>query len=302
MNTIEIYMADMGRYSLLNKEDEIVLAKRYEHGRAAAKRISELAVPDPQERKELEAAALRGAQARLRMIRCNLRLVISVAKQYAGRGVPFEDLIQEGNVGLMEAVERYDPRLGNRFSTYAVWWIRQAVARAVENQARIVRLPVHVSTALRRLRRVSEKLESQLQRRPTRQEVAAQMGISVKKVARLLQWQQVAVSLDAPVGDEGDTVLAEFVQDEDVPPIEEVFADRQLRESVRDVIAVRLSPREQRVLHLRLGFDGGQARTLEQVSGVLGVTRERVRQIETRALRKLRHASARHRELREAWF
>jgi RNA polymerase primary sigma factor len=294
-------MAEMGRYPLLSESEEIVLAERYERGRAALARLSEMVVVDPQERQELEAVVRRGEQARLRMIRSNLRLVISVAKRYAGRGMPFEDLVQEGNVGLIEAVERYDPRRGTRFSTYAVWWIKQTVSRSIETLARIVRLPVHVSADLYHLRRVSDELASRLQRRPTRQEVAEQMGISLRKVRRLLQWQHKVMSLNAPVGDQEDSELADFVQDEDVPLIEETFAHRQLRESVHDVMDAQLSQREQRVLSLRFGLDDGQARTLEQVAEVFGVTRERVRQIEARALRRLRRASVRHRELREAW-
>ena len=301
MSTFEIYMAEMGRYPLLSKDEEIALAERYERGRAAKEQLSEMAVPDPQERQKLEAAARQGAQARQRMIRCNLRLVISVAKHYAGRGLPFEDLVQEGNVGLIEAVERYDPRRGTRFSTHAVWWIKQTVSRAIENQARTVRLPVHVSTGLHHLRRVSDGLESRLQRRPTRLETAEQMGISLRKVRRLLQWQRKVVSLNAPVGDQEGSELADLVQDEDVPLIEEALAQRQLWDSVHDAMAAQLSPREQQVLHLRFGLDGGQARTLEQVAEMFGVTRERVRQIEARALRRLRRASVRHKELREAW-
>jgi RNA polymerase primary sigma factor len=293
-------MAEMGQYPLLSEEEEIALAERYERGRAARERLSEMVVPDPQERQELEAAVRRGEQARQRMIRCNLRLVISVAKPYVGRGLSFEDLVQEGNVGLMEAVERYDPRKGNRFSTYAVWWIKQTVSRAIENQGRTVRLPVHVSTELQHLRRVSDKLESRLQRRPTREEMAEQMGVSLRKIRRLLQWQHKVVSLSTPVGDE-DSELADLVQDEDVPPIEEAFAHRQLRESVHDVMAAQLSRREQRILRLRFGLDGGHAHTLGQVAEIFGVTRERVRQIELRAVRRLRHAIVRHKELREAW-
>jgi RNA polymerase primary sigma factor len=294
-------MAEMGQYPLLSEEEEIALAEQHQRGKAAKARLSETAVPDPQEREALEASVQRGAQERQRMARCNLRLVISVAKHYSGRGLPFEDLVQEGNVGLIEAIERYDPRRGNRFSTYAVWWIKQSVSRAIGNQARIVRLPAYVNTELHQLRRVGNELESSLQRRPTKQEMAEGMGVSLKKVRRLLQWQQNVLSLNAPVGDEGDSELADLLQDEDAPPVEETFAQRQLRESVHDVIAAQLSPREQQVLRLRFGFDDGQARTLAQVAEKLGVTRERVRQIQGRALRRLRHASIRHRELREAW-
>ena len=301
MSTFEIYMTDMRAYPLLGEEEEVALAERYERGRAAKERLLEATAPDPRERRELETAVRRGEQARQRMIRCNLRLVISVAKRYVGRGLSFEDLVQEGNVGLIEAVERYDPRKGNRFSTYAVWWIKQTVARAVENQGRTVRLPVHVSTELHHLRQASDKLESRLQRRPTREEMAEQVGMSLRKVCKLLQWQHKVLSLSTPVGDEGDSELADFVQDEDVPPIEETFVHRQLRESVQDVMAAQLSPREQRVLHLRFGLDGGQAHTLGQVAEIFGVTRERVRQIEARALRRLRHASVRHKALGEAW-
>jgi len=242
-----------------------------------------------------------GDQARQRMIRCNLRLVISVAKHYAGRGLPFEDLVQEGNMGLIEAVERYDPRRGTRFSTYAVWWIRQAVSRSIENQSRTVRLPVHVSTQLHHLRRASSKLASRLERQPTRQEMADQMGIPLRRIRRLLQWQHKIVSLNTPVGDQQDSELADLIQDEDVPLIEETLAHRQMRERVRDMVNAQLSPREQQVLHMRFGLDGSQVHTLAQVAERAGVTRERVRQIETRALRRLRRASVQHKDLREVW-
>jgi len=291
----------MGRYPLLSEEEEIALAKRYERGRAARERLSETAVTDLQESQELEEAIKQGEQARSRMIRSNLRLVISVAKHYAGRGLPFEDLVQEGNVGLMEAVERYDPRRGTRFSTYAVWWIKQAVSRAIENKARTVRLPSHVSAQLYHLKRASDKLASDLHRPPTRQEMAEQLEVSPRKVRSLLRWQRRVVSLNTPVGEQNESELADLVEDKDVPLVEETLAHRQLRQSVRDVMSAHLSPRDHRVLALRFGLDDDQSRTLKQVAEILGVTRERVRQIERRAMRKLRHALVRRKEFGEVW-
>jgi RNA polymerase primary sigma factor len=301
VSALDIYLSDMSCYPLLSADEEVTLAAQYQEGRAAKEQIAEANALDPQERQELNSAVARGGWARERMIRSNLRLVISQAKRYAGRGLSFDDLVQEGNIGLIEAVERYDPCRGTRFSTYAVPWIQQKMQRAIENQVRMVRLPVHVSEDLYRLHKVTNELSYNLQRRPTLEELAVQMGISLRKVRRLLRWEHRVLSLNSPVGDEQDSELVDFIPDRDTPSMEETFAHRQMRESVQDMMAKRLRPRECEVLRMRFGLDGSQGQTLEQVAKVLGVTRERVRQIEARALRRLRYASIRDRELREAW-
>jgi RNA polymerase primary sigma factor len=301
LSTFETYMAEMARHSLLSEEQEVALAEEYVQGRAAEKQLAEALVYDPEIKRALEAAVVRGQEARKRMIQCNLRLVVSQAKRYSGRGLSFEDLVQEGNIGLIEAVERFDPQRGVRFSTYAVWWIRQGILRAIANQARTVRLPAHVSEKLSRLWRTRERLASQLHRRPTDQELAEQMGVSPREVRRLIRSERDVLSLNTPVGEDGDSELGDFVPDQDTPTMEETFAHHELQEKVQDIMAARLPPREHKVLRLRFGLDGGQTRTLAQVAEVLGITRERVRQIEARALRRLRYASARRRDLREAW-
>jgi RNA polymerase primary sigma factor len=295
-------MKDMARYPLLSAEEEVELAEQYEQGRAAEQRLATESVPDLQQRRELERAVERGERARRRLIRCNLRLVISIIKRFAGRGLPFGDLVQEGNVGLMEAVERYDPRRGTRFSTYATWWIKQAVHRAIADKGRMVRLPVHVTEKLQRLRHARGELESQLKRRPTTGELAEQMGMPPRRIRRLTRWERRVLSLDMPVGDEGESKLGDFVQDPDAPSMEEAFAHRRIHERVRDIMDARLSPRERQVLDLRYGLDGSAGRTLRQVADELGVSRERIRQIESRALRRLRYDAIVRHKLRQAWM
>jgi RNA polymerase primary sigma factor len=250
----------------------------------------------------LEASAVRGERARQALIQRNLRLVVSMAERYSGIGLPFSDLVQEGNIGLMEAVDRYDYRRGVRFATYAGWWIQQAMRRALTNQLRTVRLPSHVYENLHRLRRATRELESRLERRPTSQELAEHTGMPLRKVQRLARLQQRRfLSLNMPVGDEGDSELADFLADRDTPPMEAIHARRHLREGVRNAVATGLPPREREVLRMRFGLDGGHTQTLAQVAERLGVTRERVRQIEKRALRRLRHARTPY-ELRQAWI
>ena len=290
----------MARHPLLDAEEEIALAEEYQRGRAADHGLAEGLVVDLQERQALEATAELGKQARRRLVLCNLRLVIYVAKEYAGGDLAFIDLVQEGNVGLIEAVDRYDHRRGMRFSTYAWWWIRQRISRAIANQSRTVRLPVHVGSDLTRLRRASRELESRLRRRPTPEELAGHMGMTVRKVRRLMQWEQRKVlSLQMPVGSEGESELGDLIEDQDTPSMDEIVDHGQLREEVQDVVQAMLKPRERAVLRLRFGLDGSRSRTLDQVATEFGVTRERVRQIEARALRRLRHASVCY-ELRDA--
>jgi RNA polymerase primary sigma factor len=300
VNTMDRYMTEIVRHSLLDAEEEVALAIQLERGRQAEHQLAEMPASDTQVRQQLEAEVKRGEKARRRLIVCNLRLVISVAKHYLNCGLPLSDLVQEGNVGLMEAVERYDHRRGLRFSTYAMWWIRQAIQRAVANHGRMIRLPARVNDELYRLRQAERSLESRLERLPTLQELAERMGMSLREVRRLVKWDRRTLSLDMPVGDEGDSHLRDFVQDQDTPPTEDIVARHQLRQVVQEVLDARLRPREQEVLRMRFGLDGSEGLTLKQVAQKLGITRERVRQIEARALRRLRHAHTWH-QLKEAW-
>jgi RNA polymerase primary sigma factor len=251
-------------------------------------------------RQRLKAIVQQGENARRLLVRCNLRLVVSIAKQYRNAGLPFPDLVQEGNIGLMQAVDRYDYHQGTRFSTYAVWWIRQTVLRAIANHSRLIRVPIPVNDKLYRLYQVQQKLEAQLHRQPTSQELAEEMQLSPKAIRRLFKWDRHPVSLDMPVGTEEDSRLADFVPDDRATPMDEMIDARLLQKDVQDVLVERLRPREQDILCMRFGLDGSEPRTLAQVATKLGITRERVRQIEARALRRLRHMKTRHR-LREVW-
>lgn len=300
MNTMDRYMTEIVRYSLLDAEEEVALAAQFEQGRQAKRQLAEMPASDTQMRQRLEAKVKRGEKARRRLIVCNLRLVISAAKRYLNCGLPLSDLVQEGNIGLVEAVERYDHRRGLRFSTYAMWWIRQAIQRAVANHGRMIRLPARVNDELYRLRQAERGLESRLKRLPTLQELAEQMGMSLREIRRLVKWDRRTLSLDMPVGDEGDSHLQDFVQDQGTPPTEDIVARHQLRQVVQEVLDARLRPHEQEVLRMRFGLDDSEGLTLKQVAQKLGITRERVRQIEARALRRLRHAHTWH-QLKEAW-
>jgi RNA polymerase primary sigma factor len=300
VNTMDRYMTEIVRYSLLDAEEEVALAAQFERGRQAKRQLAEMPASDAQMRQRLEAKVKCGEKARRRLIVCNLRLVISAAKRYLNCGLPLSDLVQEGNIGLVEAVERYDHRRGLRFSTYAMWWIRQAIQRAVANHGRMIRLPARVNDELYRLRQAERGLESRLKRLPTLQELAEQMGMSLREIRRLVKWDRRTLSLDMPVGDEGDSHLQDFVQDQGTPPTEDIVARHQLRQVVQEVLDARLRPHEQEVLRMRFGLDDSEGLTLKQVAQKLGITRERVRQIEARALRRLRHAHTWH-QLKEAW-
>jgi RNA polymerase primary sigma factor len=297
-----IYLAEIAYYPLLSPEEEIALAKQYRRGKAAKHQLAETSVPDAQKRWQLETAIACGERARRRLIRRNLRLVISVAKRYLGCGLPLPDLVQEGNIGLMEAVNRFDYRRGFRFSTYAVWWIRQAVHRAVANQARLIRLPVGLNSEIHRLRRTSHALTSQLNRHPTSRELAEQMDASTRRIQRLMRWNHTVLSLEMPIGDpaEGRT-LADVVPDRDAPPLEETVARQQLRDDLYDMMAACLNVREQEILCSRFGLNGRDAHMLEEVAQEFGITRQRVRQIAVRALRRLRRASIQN-KLKSAWI
>ena len=267
---VRMYLKEIGKVSLLTAEEEIELAQRMEQGDEAAKK---------------------------RLAEANLRLVVSIAKRYVGRGMLFLDLIQEGNLGLIKAVEKFDYRKGYKFSTYATWWIRQAITRAIADQARTIRIPVHMVETINKLIRVSRSLLQELGREPTPEEIAAEMEMPVERVREILKISQEPVSLETPIGEEEDSHLGDFIQDDNVPVPADAAAFTLLKEQLGEVLGT-LTEREQKVLRLRFGLDDGRARTLEEVGREFNVTRERIRQIEAKALRKLRHPS-RSRKLKD---
>ena len=267
---VRMYLKEIGKVPLLSAEEEIELAKRMELGDQEAKK---------------------------RLAEANLRLVVSIAKRYVGRGMLFLDLIQEGNLGLIKAVEKFDYRKGYKFSTYATWWIRQAITRAIADQARTIRIPVHMVETINKLIRVSRQLLQELGREPSPDEIAAEMNMPVERVREILKIAQEPVSLETPIGEEEDSHLGDFIQDENVPIPADAAAFTLLREQLNDVLGT-LTEREQKVLTLRFGLEDGRARTLEEVGKEFNVTRERIRQIEAKALRKLRHPS-RSRKLKD---
>jgi RNA polymerase primary sigma factor len=290
-----LYLREIGRYSLLTAEDEVVLAKQREKGEKAAKRLEKEGM-DPDTRDQLQIEVERGKQARDRLIQGNFRLVISIAKQYQGYGVPFLDLIQEGNLGLMRAIDKFDHIRGFKLSTYATWWIRQAVGRAVADYGRNIRLPVHMNERLRRLYRLSQRLEQDLGRKPTTEELAEELGTQPAKIEAMLGLSQDTLSLEMPVGEEQESELGQFIEDEVSPAPDDRASHELLHEDVAEALE-SLTPRESRILRLRFGLQDGHSYTLEEVGHKFGLTRERVRQIEKHALRRLRHAS-RSRKLR----
>ena len=267
---VRMYLKEIGKVPLLTAEEEIELAKKMEQGDEDAKK---------------------------RLAEANLRLVVSIAKRYVGRGMLFLDLIQEGNLGLIKAVEKFDYRKGYKFSTYATWWIRQAITRAIADQARTIRIPVHMVETINKLIRVSRQLLQELGREPTPEEIAEEMDMSVERVREILKISQEPVSLETPIGEEEDSHLGDFIQDDNVPVPADAAAFTLLKEQLVEVLGT-LTEREQKVLRLRFGLDDGRARTLEEVGKEFNVTRERIRQIEAKALRKLRHPS-RSRKLKD---
>ena len=267
---VRMYLKEIGKVPLLSADEEIELAQRMEVGDEDAKK---------------------------RLAEANLRLVVSIAKRYVGRGMLFLDLIQEGNLGLIKAVEKFDYRKGYKFSTYATWWIRQAITRAIADQARTIRIPVHMVETINKLIRVSRQLLQELGREPTPEAIAKEMSMSVERVREILKISQEPVSLETPIGEEEDSHLGDFIQDDNVPVPADAAAFTMLKEQLEDVLGT-LTEREQKVLRLRFGLDDGRARTLEEVGKEFNVTRERIRQIEAKALRKLRHPS-RSRKLKD---
>jgi RNA polymerase primary sigma factor len=295
-DTIGLYLKEVGRVPLLTAQQEVDLAQRIEQGRLAREELARGNVSQ-RRRPELQALIEDGWKAREHLITANSRLVISVAKKYMGRGVPFLDLIQEGNIGLIRAAKKFDYRRGHKFSTYATWWIRQAVTRAIADQGRTIRVPVHMGDQINKLLRVQHQLTQRLGRDPTVDELAEALDVTLQKVENMIQVARRPLSLETPTDDEEDSVLGDFIQDEEVPAPDETATYNLLREHLENVLD-SLPPREVRILQLRYGLLDGQAYTLEEVGRKMGVTRERVRQIEAQALSRLRHPAIRRR-LRE---
>ena len=297
---VRMYLKEIGKVPLLNADQEIELAKAMEAGVDAEKQLEEDKKENkltPEEKKKLDAIIYEGNEAKKRLAEANLRLVVSIAKRYVGRGMLFLDLIQEGNLGLIKAVEKFDFRKGFKFSTYATWWIRQAITRASADQARTIRIPVHMVETINKLIRVSRQLLQELGREPLPEEVAKEMNMPVERVREILKISQEPVSLETPIGEEEDSHLGDFIQDDNVPVPADAAAFTLLKEQLVEVLGT-LTEREQKVLRLRFGLDDGRARTLEEVGKEFNVTRERIRQIEAKALRKLRHPS-RSRKLKD---
>ncbi|MCM1179288.1 MAG: RNA polymerase sigma factor RpoD [Clostridium sp.] len=295
---VRMYLKEIGKVPLLSADEEITLAQKMETGDLAKAQLEEDADSlDEAQKEELQALADEGDYAKKKLAEANLRLVVSIAKRYVGRGMLFLDLIQEGNLGLIKAVEKFDYRKGYKFSTYATWWIRQAITRAIADQARTIRIPVHMVETINKLIRVSRQLLQELGREPSPEEIAEQMEIPVDRVREILKISQEPVSLETPIGEEEDSHLGDFIQDENVPVPADAAAFTLLKEQLVEVLST-LTEREQKVLRLRFGLDDGRARTLEEVGKEFNVTRERIRQIEAKALRKLRHPS-RSRKLRD---
>ncbi|MBT2209510.1 MULTISPECIES: RNA polymerase sigma factor RpoD [Actinomadura] len=286
---VRIYLREIGRVPLLTAEDEVELAKSIEAGLFAEEKMAQVAILSRGERIDLELLARDGVRAKQRLIEANLRLVVSIAKRYVGRGMLFLDLIQEGNLGLIRAVEKFDYTKGFKFSTYATWWIRQAITRAIADQARTIRIPVHMVETINKLVRVQRQLHQDLGREPTPEEIGLEMGLSPVRVVEIQRIAQEPVSLQSPIGEE-DSDLGDFIEDADaVVPIE-AAAFILLQDQLEDILGT-LSEREQRIIQLRFGLTDGHPRTLEEVGREFGVTRERIRQIESKTLAKLRHPS-----------
>ena len=290
-DTIGLYLKEVSRVPLLTADEEVELAQRIERGRMSREELARVNVTIAR-RTELRNSIEDGWMAREHLITANSRLVISVAKKYMGRGVPFLDLIQEGNIGLIRATKKFDYRRGHKFSTYATWWIRQAVTRAIADQGRTIRVPVHMGDQINKLLRVQHQLTQKLGRDPSVEELADALDVPPKKVDNMIQVARRPLSLETPTDDEEDSVLGDFIEDEEAPPPDDTATYNLLKEHLEEVLN-GLPPREVRILQLRYGLLDGQAYTLEEVGRKMGVTRERVRQIEAQALSRLRHPSVR---------
>ncbi len=300
-DTVGLYLKEMAQVPLLTTEEEIELARRLEEGHRAAEKLEKAnGNLSPEQREQLRLIVSDGLAAREHLIKANTRLVVSIAKKYIGRGVPFLDLIQEGNLGLMKAVEKFDFRRGFRFSTYATWWIRQTITRAIADQGRTIRVPVHMSDRIRRLYKAARQLEQTNGRKPTPEEIADVLDLEPRKVQWMLRVSWQPLSLEHPVGEEEDSELGSFIEDDTTPTPTESVQDHLLREKVEELLST-LTPREARILRLRFGLQNGRSYTLEEVGQKFGLTRERIRQIEGKALRRLRHPR-RSRQLRDYLF
>lgn len=307
-DAVRMYLKEIGKVPLLSADEEIELAQNMEDGAVAIEKINVLKgrldgaseeekAEIKEEIKTLQRDVDKGADAKKRLAEANLRLVVSIAKRYVGRGMLFLDLIQEGNLGLIKAVEKFDYKKGYKFSTYATWWIRQAITRAIADQARTIRIPVHMVETINKLIRVSRQLLQELGREPSPEEIAKEMSMPVERVREILKISQEPVSLETPIGEEEDSHLGDFIKDDNVPVPADAAAFTLLKEQLEEVLGT-LTEREQKVLTLRFGLEDGRARTLEEVGKEFNVTRERIRQIEAKALRKLRHPS-RSRKLKD---
>jgi len=292
---VGLYFRQMAQEPLLTAQDEIDLAKRIERGRRAQERVER---PDAAQRSQrwisqMQALIMEGQSAREHLGRANTRLVVSIAKRYMGQGLPFPDLIQEGNVGLMRAVDKYDYRRGNRFSTYATWWIRQAITRALAQKTRTIRIPLHMTERIRQMYRVAQNLEQTLGRRPNPEEIADEMDLPADTVRSMMDASQHAIALERPVGDDGDSEFGDFIEDQETPSPVDSATQHLLEETIEEVLS-ELTPRQSHILRLRFGLGGGEPHTLEEIANKFGLSRERIRQLEKEALRRLRHPRLAH--------
>ncbi len=291
---VGLYFRQMAQEPLLSADDEIDLAKQIEIGKEA-RRALDLSGDrlSTTEKLEMHSQIERAQEAREHLGRANTRLVVSIAKRYMGQGLPFPDLIQEGNVGLMRAVDKYDYTRGNRFSTYATWWIRQAITRALAQKTRTIRIPLHMTERIRQMYRTAQLLEQELGRRPSPEEIAKEMDIPTDNVRSMMDASQHAIALERPVGDDGDSEFGDFIEDQDTPEPAEAAAHHLLQETIEDVLS-ELTPRQAHILRLRFGLGGGEQHTLEEIANKFGLSRERIRQLEKEALRRLRHPRLAH--------
>ena len=288
---VKMYLKEIGKVNLLTPEEELSLAKRMADGETAKEQLEEIGEEiDEDTKKQIDLLIADGEKAKKSLAEANLRLVVSIAKRYLGRGMQFLDLIQEGNLGLIKAVEKFDHTKGFKFSTYATWWIRQAITRAIADQARTIRIPVHMVETINKVKKVSSQLLHQNGHEPSADDIAAELDMPVDKVREIMRVAQEPVSLETPIGEEEDSHLGDFIPDDDAPAPQDAASHTLLKEQLSDVLST-LTSREEKVLRLRFGLEDGRSRTLEEVGREFNVTRERIRQIEAKALRKLRHPS-----------
>lgn len=290
---VGLYFRQMAQEPLLTAAEEIDLAKRIELGKETQDKFHLMRRSERLQNPEMQACIDDGQAAREHLGRANTRLVVSIAKRYMGQGLPFPDLIQEGNVGLMRAVDKYDYKRGNRFSTYATWWIRQAITRALAQKTRTIRIPLHMTERIRQMYRTAQVLEQNLGRRPTPEEIAIEMELPAESVRGMMDASQHAIALERPVGDDGDSEFGDFIEDQDTPSPVESATQHLLQETIEEVLS-ELTPRQSHILRLRFGLGGGEPHTLEEIANKFGLSRERIRQLEKEALRRLRHPRLAH--------